>query len=72
MVTGKHIRAARAVVGLDLSDLAEAAGVSRNTVSRIERGAEAMASTMGKLQRALEAEGIEFLDIGNPGIRWRD
>ena len=71
MITGKHIRAARAVLGLDLSDVAEAADISRNTVSRIERGAEALASTIGKIQRVLEAEGIEFLNTGSPGIRWR-
>ncbi len=72
MITGNHIRAARSVLGLRLHDLADKAGVSFNTISRFERGAaDTMVSTADKIQRALEAEGIEFLNTGSPGIRWK-
>lgn len=71
MVTGKHIKAARAVLGVGARELGKMAGVSVNTISHFERGGEAMTGTITKLQAALEAEGIEFLGTGSPGIRWR-
>ncbi len=72
MITGKHIKAARAVLGLGVRELADMADVSFNTVSRFERGAaDTTVSTATRMQRALEAEGIEFLNTGSPGIRWK-
>lgn len=70
MITGKHIKAARAVLGIGVRDLAAMAGVSMSTVAAFEGGRQAYSSTLTKLQRTLEAEGIEFLD-SPPGIRWR-
>ena len=45
------------------------AGVTANTVTRIENGADAKQSTMDRLQEALEAAGVEFIDEngGGPG-----
>ena len=64
---------ARAAVGWGVRELAEEAGITANTVTRIENGADAMQSTMDKLQRALEAAGVEFIDEngGGPGVRLR-
>jgi transcriptional regulator with XRE-family HTH domain len=68
-----QIKMARAAVGWGVRDLAEKAGVTANTVTRIENGADAKQSTMDKLQQALESAGIEFIDEngGGPGVRLR-
>jgi len=54
-------------------ELAAKAGVTANTVTRIENGADAMQSTIDRLKRALEAAGVEFIDEngGGPGVRLR-
>ena len=66
-----QVKMARAAVGWGVRDLAEKAGVTANTVTRIENGADAKQSTMDRLQQALEAAGIEFIDEngGGPGVR---
>jgi transcriptional regulator with XRE-family HTH domain len=67
MITVDQIRAARALLRLDQSNLAQRAGVSLTTVRRVERGAEtARASTRAvmSIQHALEAAGAEFIDNG--------
>ena len=60
---------ARAAVGWGVRELAEKAGVTANTVTRIENGADAKQSTINSLQRALEAAGVEFTNGGQPGVR---
>ena len=64
---------ARAAVGWGVRELAKKAGVTANTVTRIENGADAKQSTMDRLQHALEAAGIEFIQEngGGPGVRLR-
>jgi transcriptional regulator with XRE-family HTH domain len=54
-------------------ELAKEAGVTANTVTRIENGADAKQSTMDRLRQALESAGIEFIDEngGGPGVRLR-
>jgi len=68
-----QLRMARAAVGWGVRDLAKKAGVAANTVARIENGADSKQSTMDRLQQALEAAGIEFIDEngGGPGVRLR-
>jgi transcriptional regulator with XRE-family HTH domain len=68
-----QLRMARAAIGWGVRELAAKAGVAANTVTRIENGADAMQSTMDKLQRLLESAGIEFIDEngGGPGVRLR-
>ena len=60
---------ARAAVGWGVRELAAKAGVTANTVTRIENGADAKQSTIEMLQRALEAAGIEFTNGDQPGVR---
>lgn len=73
LITGNQLRAARALAGVDQVWLAERAGVSVNTVRNMEsRGAAAITSgvvTVRRVQVALEAAGIEFLNHGRPGVR---
>jgi transcriptional regulator with XRE-family HTH domain len=68
-----QLRMARAAVGWGVRELAEKAGVTANTVTRIENGADARQSTMDSLQQALEAAGVMFIDEngGGPGVRLR-
>ena len=68
-----QIKMARAAIGWGVRELAEKAGVTANTVTRIENGADAKQSTMNRLQHALEIAGIELIDEngGGPGVRLR-
>ena len=68
-----QLKMARAAVGWGVRELAKKAGVTANTVTRIENGADAKQSTMDRLQHALEAAGIEFIpeNGGGPGVRLR-
>jgi predicted transcriptional regulator len=62
-----QIRAARAAVRMEQERLAATAGVSVNTVKRIEATdgtIPARLDTMRTLQRALEATGVEFVPGG--------
>jgi transcriptional regulator with XRE-family HTH domain len=64
-----QLRMARAAVGWGVRELAGRAGVTANTVTRIENGADAKQSTMDRLQGALEAAGVEFTNGDQPGVR---
>jgi hypothetical protein len=61
-----HIQTAR---------LAERAGVNINIIGGMEkRGASGLVSGLDKVQavmRVLEAEGVEFLNHGEPGVKLR-
>jgi transcriptional regulator with XRE-family HTH domain len=64
-----QLRMARAAIGWGVRQLAEKAGVTANTVTRIENGADAKESTLNALKGALEAAGIEFTNGKQPGVR---
>jgi transcriptional regulator with XRE-family HTH domain len=73
LTTGNQLRAARALVDMDQSTLASRAGVNINTIGAMEkRGAELLTSGLDKIRsvmNVLEAEGLEFLNHGQPGVR---
>ncbi len=71
MIDPVQVRMARAALGWGVRDLAVNAGVTANTVSRFENGADALGNTLRKIQRALEDADIEFIDEngGGPGVR---
>lgn len=73
LTTGNQLRAARALVDMDQGTLAARAGVNINTISSMEkRGAEVLSSGLDKIRAVmmvLEAEGVEFLNHGQPGVR---
>jgi transcriptional regulator with XRE-family HTH domain len=72
--TGPQLRAGRAMAGLKQEVLAAAAGLTVNTIRRLE-GMEgeivASTTTVNSLQRALERAGIEFTDGDRPGVRMK-
>lgn len=76
MITSGQIKAARALVGITASKLAELSGVAYTTVVRMESSdgiPAGQVKTLDAVQRALEEAGVEF--IGTPdegaGVRWR-
>jgi transcriptional regulator with XRE-family HTH domain len=75
VITIKQLRAARSLLGWSQSKLAQQAGVSVPTVKRVETGTGPRVSDQAraKLQRALEAAGIVFLNEngGGLGVRFR-
>jgi transcriptional regulator with XRE-family HTH domain len=76
VITSGQIKAARALLGMTATELAEKSGVAYTTIVRIE-SAEGVPSgqvkTLDSVQRTLEKAGIEF--IGSPddgaGVRWK-
>ena len=74
MILPKQIKAARALLGLNQDELAQAAGIGSATLKRVEatdqiRGA---AGTIWKIEQALEKAGVEFIPAGagkGPGVR---
>lgn len=64
---------ARAALGMGVRDLAKAAGVSVDTVSRLERGEDLLPRTVDSIRRSLEEAGVEFIpeNGGGPGVRLR-
>ena len=72
-MTPVQIRMARAAVGWGVRELAEKAGVTANTVTRIENGADAKQSTLNAMRLALETAGVIFIQENGegPGVRLR-
>nr|WP_245185373.1 helix-turn-helix transcriptional regulator [Falsiroseomonas frigidaquae] len=66
-------RMARAAVGLGVRELAAAAGVSADTIVRLEKGEALQARTLAAIRAALEAAGVDFIaeNGGGPGVRLR-
>ena len=63
MITGKQVVAARGLLGMSQSDLAEACDLTRVTISSFELDSHpAKPETVQVIQRTLEARGIEFLN----------
>lgn len=70
---GTQTRMARAALGLGVRDLAKKAGVSPDTIARLERGEDLRPATVAAIRAALESAGVVFLDEnGNgPGVALR-
>ena len=73
MLTGDQVRMGRAAIGWGVRELASKAKVTPNTISRIEKGGDALASTLDRIQAALEDAGVIFIDEDDegPGVRLR-
>jgi transcriptional regulator with XRE-family HTH domain len=78
LTTGNQLKAARALIGMEQSKLAELARLNVNTIRNME--AAGVGPIAGRsvnvqaVQRALEAAGLQFIpqDGGGPGVRLRD
>ena len=73
LTTGNQLKAARALIGMNQSELAERAGVNVNTIRNMESKAgntlTSGVDVVHKVQAVLEAAGVEFLNHGRPGVR---
>ena len=61
-----QLRMARAAVGWGVRDLAKQAGVTANTVTRIENGADAKRSTMDALRWPARRPASSSLMVNSP------
>jgi transcriptional regulator with XRE-family HTH domain len=71
-VTSAQVRMARAALNWTVRDLAQAAGLHRNTITNIETGRYAGDSaTLATIATVLKRAGVEFIDEngGGPGVR---
>lgn len=77
MIGARQIKAARALAGLSQRDVASRAGIGIATIRRIEAAIDEVvgsAQTLSRIQKALEASGIIFIDQDEergPGVRLR-
>ena len=72
MIDGDQIRMARGALHIGVRELAEMAKVAPMTITRLENGhSGGHANTIRKIQGALEAAGVEFIDGDAPGVRLR-
>lgn len=64
---------ARTALGWGVRDLAREAGVSTDTVARLERGEDLKPATIAAIRTAFEAAGVIFVDENGegPGVRLR-
>ena len=72
MITGRQLKAARALVGWEQTDLAKKSGVAISTVRRMESfdgEIGARTSTLSQIMRAFARAGIVFLNDDEPGVR---
>ena len=76
MITSGQIKAARAMLGLTVAEMAKLAGIGFTTMVRLESADGVPAGNVKTLtagKSAIEKAGIEFL--GNPeegaGVRWK-
>lgn len=69
-ITGKHVAAARALLGMSQEELAAATGIAAHTILRFETEKNVPRQlTRESLQRVLEDRGIEFSNGGEPGVK---
>jgi transcriptional regulator with XRE-family HTH domain len=69
ILNGDQARMARAALNMSVRDLAKAARVSPNTVTRLEAGLPVNNSTALAIQQALEGAGAVFRENGDgPGV----
>jgi len=75
LITSEQIKAARAMLGLTVAEMAKLAGIGFTTMVRLESAEGVPAGnvkTLTAVKSAIEKAGIEF--IGSPeegaGVRW--
>lgn len=73
-MTPTQCRMGRAALQWGVRDLAEKAGMSPNTIARLERGESMAAETLDTLREAFERAGVRILDpdrSGGEGARFK-
>lgn len=68
MITGLQVKLGRTALGISLKIMEEKTGITANTINRYENGADALGSTIQKLQSYLEKSGVEFIPENGGGV----
>jgi predicted transcriptional regulator len=74
LITGRQLKAARALLGWEQTKLCLKSGVAISTIRRMESfdgEIGARTSTLSLITKTLEKAGIEFLNDERPGVRIR-
>jgi predicted transcriptional regulator len=74
VINGRHIRAARALLGWTQNELSRKARIALGTVKRMEGfdgPVGARTDTLRRTVAVFEKAGIEFLNDDRPGVRLR-
>jgi transcriptional regulator with XRE-family HTH domain len=72
MITPAQCLKARKLLKWSRDRLAPRCGFSAETLRKFERGSYSLATDqLISLQQALEAAGVEFTNIGEPGVKLR-
>jgi predicted transcriptional regulator len=72
LISGKHLRAARGLLGWTQKDLAKRGKVALGTLRKMEESdgpVDSRTDTLIKVMTALEKAGVEFLNDDRPGVR---
>ena len=74
VISGRHIRAARALIGWTQRQLSKKSNVALGTLRSMESSdgpVRSQTETLGRVVASLEKAGVEFLDSEQPGVRMR-
>ena len=72
LISGRHLRAARGLLGWTQKDLAQRGEVALGTLRKMEDSdgpVDARTETLIRVMLALEKAGVEFLNDDQPGVR---
>jgi transcriptional regulator with XRE-family HTH domain len=73
LLTAEQLRAARALLRWDQSTIAEKAGVSIETIKRLERLDGTLLTTkvgtLNAIMKAFRSAGVEFTNGDEPGVK---
>jgi transcriptional regulator with XRE-family HTH domain len=68
-ISGRQIKAARALLGIQMAEVAKRTGLSRPPVIRLEQGLGVQTRTLASVVELLEGMGVEFIP---GGVRLRE
>ena len=71
-ISPTQLKMARAALGWGVRELASEAKVSRDTISRLERGETLKERTLDAVRGALQRAGVEFLSANGVRLRGAD
>ena len=67
-IVGEQVAAARKLLRMTQVELAEATGLTKQTIIKFERGGNVRPETVEALRNALLERGIAFTNGGKPGV----
>ena len=62
MILPAHVRMARAILNWSVRDLAQRAGVNKNTISRYETGHGISSNSLMSIEKVLKEAGIVYFE----------